>query len=382
MQHLFLTCIATGDHPHLMTGCTMNGSLLLAVERTENLVRRGSHPRLSVILIVEGSPSYTMRALESIQNQDLYDLQIVVVCRGVVAGVRHSLEVAADRDIHIDLIDVEDAKRGACLRAGFAASRGSQIIAMNADEWFAPQSLSKMVNIACDTTADIVLPTVSLDRYDAHRERHSRVLDAAHISIDSKSSMVAGLPQLILGGLVVQTSGVMYSRSLFEACLLCDKVFRTVGFMACAFSQTRCVSGCGDACFHTAAPKLTDAFDPTMYAKVSDDTRALDELADSLSEADSGGRLKLASQKFYFAGLVACIENLCLSPHGVSSIERSARMRDMLDAPRTRQMVAALKDNHRGLGLLFGPIASAKPARCVMCTHLAAFLNRTGAKTA
>ena len=62
--------------------------------------------------------------------------------------------------------------------------------------------------------------------------------------------------------------------------------------------------------------------------------------------------------------------------------ERSARMRDMLEAPRTRQMVAALKDNHRGLGLLFGPIASAKPARCVMCTHLAAFLNRTGAKTA
>ncbi|MBS6653838.1 MAG: glycosyltransferase, partial [Collinsella sp.] len=108
--------------------------------------------------MVEGSPSYAMRALESIQNQDLYDLQIVVVCRDAAPGVRHSLQVAADRDIHIDLIDVEDAKRGACLRAGFAASRGSQIIAMNADEWFAPQSLSKMVNIACDSTADIVLP--------------------------------------------------------------------------------------------------------------------------------------------------------------------------------------------------------------------------------
>ena len=55
----------------------MNDSLLMAVERTDNLVRRGSHPRLSVILIVEGSPSYAMRALESVQNQDLYDLQIV-----------------------------------------------------------------------------------------------------------------------------------------------------------------------------------------------------------------------------------------------------------------------------------------------------------------
>lgn len=107
------------------------------------MVRRGSHPRLSVILVVEGSPSYAMRALESIQNQDLYDLQIVVVCRDAAPGVRHSLQVAADRDIHIDLIDVEDAKRGACLRAGFAASRGSQIIAMNADEWLAPQSFPR-----------------------------------------------------------------------------------------------------------------------------------------------------------------------------------------------------------------------------------------------
>lgn len=191
------------------------------------MVRRGSHPRLSVILVVEGSPSYAMRALESIQNQDLYDLQIVVVCRDAAPGVRHSLQVAADRDIHIDLIDVEDAKRGACLRAGFDASRGSQIIAMNADEWFAPQTLSKMVDIACDTAADIVLPSVSLDRYDAHRERHSRVLDAASIAIEDESSMVTGLPQLILGGLVAQTSGVMYSvRCLRHACRAARRTVR------------------------------------------------------------------------------------------------------------------------------------------------------------
>ena len=190
------------------------------------MVRRGSHPRLSVILVVEGSPSYAMRALESIQNQDLYDLQIVVVCRDAAPGVRHSLQVAADRDIHIDLIDVEDAKRGACIRAGFDASRGSHIIAMNADEWFAPQALSKMVDIACDTAADMVFPSVSLDRYDAHRERHSRVLDAASIAIEDESSMVTGLPQLILGGLVAQTSGAMYSRPLFEACLSRGKAYR------------------------------------------------------------------------------------------------------------------------------------------------------------
>lgn len=346
------------------------------------MVRRGSHPRLSVILIVEGSPNYAMRALESVQNQDLYDLQIVVVCRDVAPGVRHSLEVAADRDIHIDLIDVEDGTRGACLNAGFTASRGSQIVVMHADEWFAPQSLSKMIDAACDTAADMVIPTASLDRYDAHRERHSSILDAAPIAIGDKSSMAAGLPLVVSSGLIAQASGVMYSRSLFETCLLQEKAFRAVGFMARAFSRAQRVSGCGNACFHAMAPKLTDAFDPAMFAGLSDDVRALDELAESLSDTDNVSQLRTASQKFYFVGLAACIENLCLSPHGVSSIERSARMRDMLEAPRTRQMVAALKDNHRGLGLLFGPIASAKSTRCVMYTHLAAFLNRTGAKTA
>lgn len=346
------------------------------------MVRRGSHPRLSVILIVEGSPSYAMRALESVQNQDLYDLQIVVVCRDVAPGVRHSLEVAAGRDIHIDLIDVEDSAHGACLKAGFAASRGLQIVVMCADEWFAPQSLSKMVDVACDAAADMVIPTVSLDRYDAHRERHSSVLDAAPIAIGDKSSMAVGLPLVVSSGLIAQAFGVMYSRSLFDTCLLHEKAFRAVGFMACALSRAQRVSGCGNACFHTVAPKLTDAFDPAMFTGLSDDVRALDELAESLSDTGSVSQLRTASQKFYFAGLVACIENLCLSPHGVSSIERSARMRDMLEASRTRQMAAALKDNHRGLGLLFGPIASAKPARCVMYTHLAAFFNRTGVKTA
>lgn len=344
------------------------------------MVRRGSHPRLSVILVVEGSPSYAMRALESVQNQDLYDLQIVVVFRDVAPGVRHSLEVAAGRDIHIDLIDVEDSAHGACLKAGFAASRGLQIVAMNADEWFAPQSLSKMVDVACDAAADMVIPTASLDRYDAHRERHSRVLDATSLTIDDRASLAAGLSQMISGGLIAQTSGVMYSRSLFETCLSRDRAFRTIGFMACALSQAQRISGCGGACFHAVAPQLTDAFDPTLFAKLTDDARALDALTDSLAEASGDTQLKVESHMFYFAGLVACIENLCLSPHGVSSIERSARLRDMLEASRTRQMAAALSDNHRRLGLLFGPIARAKPAHCVMYTHLAAFFNRTGAK--
>ena len=346
------------------------------------MVRRGSHPRLSVILIVEGSPSYAMRALESIQNQDLYDLQIVIACRDVAPGVRHSLEVAAGRDIHIDLIDVEGGARDACLRAGFDASRGSNIAVMNADEWFAPHALAKMLDVACDGSADIVCPCVSLDRYDVHRERHSRVLDASGLAVEDRGSLGEGITQMVMNGLICQTSGVLYSRSVFEAPLQCDAAFGMIAFSAAAVSRAQCIMGCGDATFHAPAPSITVSFDPTMFTRLSDDAKALDDLVEAVVPTGDNSRLVLACQRFYYARLVACIENLCLSPHGVSSIERTARLRDMLEAARTRKMAAALKGDHRGLGLLFGPIASARPARCAMYTHLSAFFSRTGVKTA
>ena len=174
---------------------------------------------------------------------------------------------------------------------------------------------------------------------------------------------------------------MLYDRTLFEACLAHGDAFRTVSFLTFALSQAKSVSGCGRARFHAVASSITETFDPTMFARLSDDIGALDRLADSLAVGGGSDQLKLVCQRYYYTGLVACIENLCLSPHGVSSIERSARLHDMLDAQRTRQMVVALKGNHRGLGLLYGSIASAKPMRCALYTHLAAFFNRSGART-
>lgn len=345
------------------------------------MVRRGSHPRLSVILIVEGSPSYSMRALESIQNQDLYDIQIVIACRNAAPGVRHSLEVAADRDIHIDLVDVDETAQDACLLAGFAASRGSYIVAMGAEEWFAPHALAEMLKITCEASADVVFPSVSLDRYDAHRERHSRILDAVSVAVDNCEAVVDGLSELIADGLVCQTSGVMYERGLFDACMHQGVPFRSASFSAAAIMRARCVCGCSGARFHSGMQPAAAVFDPSMFARLSDDAKALDGVLESFAVEAGDDRLVRACHRFYYAHLVACIENLYLTPHAVSSFERRARLHDMLEAPRTRRMAAGLKGDRRGLGLLFGAIANARPARCVMYMHMGAFFNRTGAKT-
>lgn len=248
------------------------------------MLRRGSLPRLSVILVVEGSPSYAMRALESVQNQDLYDMQIVVACRNAAPGVRHSLDVAAGRDIHIDLIDVDDPSSGACLREGFAASRGAHIIAMSADEWFAPHAFLAMLDVACETSADIVFPSVSLDRYDTHRERHSRMLDAQSIALADDGDRALGLAKLVESGLVCQHSGVMYERSLFELCLQHAESYRAIAFLTPALSHAERVLGCAEACFHTAAPSVADSFDPTMFSRLSDDAKRLKSFACHLTQ--------------------------------------------------------------------------------------------------
>ena len=342
--------------------------------------RRATAPRLTVVLAVEGAPEYVSRAIESVQAQDIHDLQFVIVEGHVTPGVAHALKNVADRDIHVDLLESADAGLSGCFERGFEASRGRYIAFMCASDWFAPKALERCLNVALDHEADIIFPSVSFDRYDIHHERHSRMMGEGSFAYSGRDELRDGLCDLIASGRIAQSTGVVFNRSMLDVLGASSNEPSQLGLVARAYAVSRTVCADGEAVFHTSAVSIADSFDPAMFNRACADAKTLRGLLDAfdLDVASDAGR---ACETAFFGALVACIENLCLSPHSISSIERNARLKDMLDSSRTREMVAALKSQRRNLGLMFQPIASAKPRSCIMRSHVADFLNLSMNKT-
>lgn len=336
--------------------------------------RRATAPRLTVVLAVEGAPEYASRAIESIQAQDIHDIQFVIVKGDVAPGIEHSLQMVADRDIHVDLVDAQGAGLAGCFETGFDAARGDYLAFMQAADWFAPQALERCLGLAVEHDADIVFPCISFDRYDIHRERHSRVVGEASFVLSGRDELRDGVSGLVSSGLVAQSTGVLFKHTVLTALGASSAEPSQLGLVARAYALSQTVCADSDAVFHTSAASIADSFDPAMFGRACADAKSLHGLLEAFG-LDSASDASRACDTVFYGALVACIENLCLSPHSVSSIERNARLKDMLDATRTREMVAALKPVHRELGIMFQPIAAAKPLSCIMRTHVADFLN-------
>ena len=336
--------------------------------------RRATVPRLTVVLAVEGAPEYVSRAIESVQGQDIHDIQFVIVASDVAPGVAHSLSTFAERDIHIDLIDADGSGVYAALQTGFSAARGAYVVFMRAYDWFAPKALADCLELALDHEADIVFPTVSLDRYDVHRERHSRLVGEESFAFSGHGELQRGLSTLIESGLVTRATGVLFRHEVLDGLAMSATTPSELGLTCCAIAGSKTVCGDSHSIFHTSIEPLTDAFDPSMFSRACADAQSLKGLLESF-DVDASSDTARACERVVYRALVACIENLCLSPHSISSIERNARIKDMLGATRTREMVASLKSVHRDLGIMFPPIAAAKPLSCIMRSHVADFLN-------
>lgn len=269
----------------------------------------------------------------------------------------------------------------ACVRAGVSAARGSRIAFMRDDDWYGPAALSRMLDRAIQADADIVFPQVMRDRYDSHHERHSRVVSLGNSAFSNHDELAQGVGRIVSSDMISCSRGPLVARELFEASLESATSLEGVGLMAGALLQARSALSFEDAAFHTPADPIAETFDPSMFSRACEDLSTLKSLLKAFGN-NAGADASVACERRFYDCLVAAIENLCLSPRSVSSIERNARLRDMLQSDSTRAAVAALTPLSKELGPMWKPISSVRPLSCVVRAHLADFLNLSVNKTA
>lgn len=113
--------------------------------------------KVSVIVPIYNSEIFLKRCLDSIVNQTLKDIEIILINDGSKDNSRNICEEYANRDNRIKFINKKNEGTSIARNVGLDIATGEYITFVDSDDYIELNAFEKMYNIAQETTADIVL---------------------------------------------------------------------------------------------------------------------------------------------------------------------------------------------------------------------------------
>ena len=165
-------------------------------------------PRVSVVVPAYNAARHVGRAVDSVLNQTLLDLEVLVVDDG---SSDETVSVLQAYGARIRVLQQVNAGPAAARNLGLREARGTYVAFLDADDFWAPGKLAAQVDLL---EADAELGFCSTA---------TRVVDAEGRTVTQWPCLQAGarLPDaLFVNGAAISgsTSGVMARRTLLEAC--------------------------------------------------------------------------------------------------------------------------------------------------------------------
>ncbi|MBR6127807.1 glycosyltransferase, partial [bacterium] len=112
-------------------------------------------PKVSLVVAVYNLEKYIVECLESIINQTFKDVEIICVNDGSKDNSLGILEEYAKKDSRIKIITQINQGSGAARNTGLAAASGDYIQFLDGDDYFEPDMIEKLYNLAKSCNADI-----------------------------------------------------------------------------------------------------------------------------------------------------------------------------------------------------------------------------------
>ena len=129
-------------------------------------------PKISVIIPVYNTQKYICRCLESIVNQSLKDIEIIIVNDASPDNSMDIVNEYALRDERIVIIDKKINEGLMCARkSGYTIAKGDYIVFCDSDDYYLPDAFDLLYKRIKETEADIVVSgyryiKVNGDTYD------------------------------------------------------------------------------------------------------------------------------------------------------------------------------------------------------------------------
>lgn len=128
-------------------------------------------PKVSVIIPVYGVEKFLKEALDSVLNQTLKDLEIIIIDDGGRDNCPQIIDEYAQKDNRIIAIHKENGGYGAACNLGLETATGEYVAIFEPDDYIAPEMYEELYAIASTFNSDIVKSSFyeNLQCDDLHR---------------------------------------------------------------------------------------------------------------------------------------------------------------------------------------------------------------------
>ena len=99
-----------------------------------------TNPKISVILSAYNEEKFIRKAIESVSNQTLEDIEIIIINDGSTDTTLDIINSYADKDNRIVVIDQENIGLGASRNKGMKIAQGGYVTFLDGDDWFTEEA--------------------------------------------------------------------------------------------------------------------------------------------------------------------------------------------------------------------------------------------------
>lgn len=337
-------------------------------------------PAVSVLMVTRDAEGSVRRAVESVQNQSLRELELVVVDAGSRDATARQLEAIAERDLRVEVVRADRCGRQRALGLALERARGTYVVVMDADGWARPTMLADMVSLARERSLELVVGGIELSvsvtggrTIEVSLESDPEVFPAQH-------EFRAAAWRLFSSGLLLPASAKLFERARAAEVGAAFAPERATdhSFTLSYLRDVERVGVLGGTCYH-----VDRSFDASVRREAGrEGYRRLEAEQDALValyrhwglEGDVASMEMLQSR--YVEQLVGCVEGACGRGSALSSAEQRRLVGDMIGTERARVAASVARPRGNDARSMLMPIRSGNVALVCAQARLMDLLGR------
>lgn len=327
-------------------------------------------PVVSVLMVTHDAERTVRRAIESVQNQTLKNFELVVVDAGSSDATARQIKAAAERDLRIETLYVDECSRQEGLDLALERSRGAYVVVMDPDGWARPTMLSSLVSRAREKSLDLVVGGFGLELVVAGQPGE-RTVAADDVTYPTQHEFRADAWRLFETGQLLPASAKLFSRELVESsgARFTSGLRDDHAFTIAALRDAERVGVCGGACYRIdrSARSAGAAEDlPKSFGDLEAEHGALLDLYRHWGldgDAASMGML----QNRYVEQLVALVEEVCRPRGIVGGSEQRRAVARMLGTEHARLAVSVARPKSNRVRSMLVPMRAQNVA--IVCAQ-------------